>query len=69
MHLNLIKQFFALLPKKCGLKDNFSERLLIVCPLNCIYSGKNHFNVISAWSEKMSLKNDQLEILFSVFPK
>ena len=30
---------------------------------------KIHFNVIRAWSEIMSLKSDQLEILLSVYWK
>ena len=55
LHLNLIynftqthfsskKIFLAFLTKNnCGLKDNFSERLLNFCPLNCTYLGNKSF--------------------------
>ena len=62
------KSYFCIFNKKnCILTDNFSERPLNFCPLNCTYLGKNHFNFIRAWSEIMSLKCDQLEILLSVY--
>ena len=34
-----------------------------------MYFGKNHFNNISAKSEKMKLKSGQLELRFSVDPQ
>ena len=67
LHLHLIKtslktiflkknHIFAFLTKKTWIERQFffSERTL-----NCTYIGKNHFNVISARSEIMSLKGDQ----------
>ena len=69
LHTNrfsLKKHFFAFLTKKRGLRDNFSRRLLNFCPLNRTYLSKKNSNIISAWSEIMSLKSDQLEILLSV---
>ena len=39
---------------------------LNVCPLKYTYIGKNHFNLISVWSEIISLKSDRLELGFSI---
>ena len=62
------KHIFAFLTKHRGLKDNFSEKPLSFCQLNCTFiCKKKKINVISASSEIMSLKSDQLEILFSVY--
>ena len=67
-HFYFKKAYFCLFNKKKqrGLRDNFSGRPLNFCPLNRTYLSKNNSNVISAWSEIMSLKSDQLEILLSV---
>ena len=66
-HFSSKKHVFAFLTKeKRGLRDNFSGRPLNFCQLNSKYLSKNNSNVISAWSEIMSLKSDQLEILLSV---
>ena len=62
------KSFFCIFNQKTvDWQTTFSKRPLNVCPLNCTYIGKNHLNVISTWSEIMSLKGDQLEILLSVY--
>ena len=61
---NIFLHFLA--KKNLWIEDNFSEKLLNFCPFNYTYLGKNHFNVISAWSEMINLKSDQLEILLSV---
>ena len=53
-------------PKNFEVKGNCSKTLLNVCQLKFTYTGKNHFNFISVWSELMSLKSDQLELGFSI---
>ena len=67
-HFSSKKDIFAFLTtkKNADWGDNFSGRRLNFCPLNRTYLSKNNSNVISAWSEIMSLKSDQLEILLSV---
>ena len=46
--------------------ENSSKAPLHFSLLKCTYLGKNHFNIISAKSEKMKLKSGHLEFRFSV---
>ena len=47
-------------------KSNNFKAPLNLSPLKCTYLGKNHFNNISAKSEKMKLKGGHLELRFKV---
>ena len=55
--------FFGIFnPQNFEGRENCSKTPLNVCPLKCTYIGKNRFNLISVWSEIMSLKSDRLEL-------
>ena len=54
-------------PKNCEVIETSYETSLNFSPLKCTYSGKIHFNNISAKSEKkLKLKSGHLELRFSV---
>ena len=55
-------------PKNCDVINNSSKAPLNFSPYQCtyMYLGKNHFDIISAKSEKMKLKSGHLELRFSV---
>ena len=53
-------------PKNCEVIETSFKTPLNFSPLKCTYSGKIHFNNISAKSEKLKLKSGHLELRFSV---
>ena len=51
------------------MRNSCPETLLNFYPLKCTSFGISSFNFISSWSEKLSLKSDQLEVGGSVYKK
>ena len=68
-HLMPYLFLFIFEPKNYVVTEISFKALLNFSPLECTYLGKNHFNIISALSEKMKLKSGHLELWFSVYIK